>query len=168
VPGRMDRVPGQAGQPEVVVDYAHTPDALDKALAALRPLAKARGGALWCVFGCGGNRDASKRPLMGAIAHRLADQVVITSDNPRLEDPLAILQQVRAGLPVEATATVIEDRRAAITHAVLGAAANDVVLVAGKGHEDYQDVGGHKRPFLDAAVAAEALAQRTLASGRSA
>ncbi len=160
VPGRMDRVLGQAGQPEVVVDYAHTPDALDKALAALRPLAQARGGALWCVFGCGGNRDASKRPLMGAIAHRLADQVVLTSDNPRLEDPHAILQQVRAGLPADAAPAVIEDRHAAIAHAVRCAAANDVVLVAGKGHEDYQDVGGHKRPFLDAAVAEDALAQR--------
>ena len=165
VPGRMDRVPSQSGQPEVVVDYAHTPDALEKALAALRSLAQARGGALWCVFGCGGNRDASKRPLMGAIAHRLADQVVITSDNSRLEDPHAILTQVRAGLPADATPTMLEDRRAAIDHAVLRAAANDVVLVAGKGHEDYQDVGGHKRAFLDAAVAAQALAQRTLACG---
>ncbi len=159
VPGRMDRVPTAAGQPEVVVDYAHTPDALDKALGALRPLAAARGGALWCVFGCGGNRDASKRPLMGAIAERLADRVVLTSDNPRLEDPLAILAQVRAGLQ-RAPAAQIEDRAAAIAHAVQHAAADDVVLIAGKGHEDYQDAAGVKRPFLDADVAARALAAK--------
>ena len=168
VPGRMQRivvgatghrVPAGANSPEVVVDYAHTPDALDKALAALRPLTTARGGVLWCVFGCGGNRDASKRPLMGAIGHRGADRLVLTSDNPRLEDPAAILQQIRAGLPADAELTVIEDRRAAIEHVLQHAAAVDVVLIAGKGHEDYQDVAGHKRPFSDAAVAAEALAQ---------
>ena len=172
VPGRMqrvvadatvDRVPAAAGRPELVVDYAHTPDALDKALAALRPLAAARGGALWCVFGCGGNRDASKRPLMGAIAHRGADHVVLTSDNPRLEDPALILQQIRAGLPVDAGVVVIEDRRTAIAHAVRRAAAADVVLIAGKGHEAYQDMAGIKRPFSDAAVAAEALAQGVVA-----
>ena len=172
VPGRMqrvvadatvDRVPAVAGRPELVVDYAHTPDALDKALAALRPLAAARGGVLWCVFGCGGNRDASKRPLMGAIAHRGADHVVLTSDNPRLEDPALILQQIRAGLPVDAEVVVIEDRRSAIAHAVRRAAAADVVLIAGKGHEAYQDMAGIKRPFSDAAVAAEALAQGAVA-----
>jgi len=172
VPGRMqrviadataDRVLAAAGRPELVVDYAHTPDALDKALAALRPLAAARGGALWCVFGCGGNRDASKRPLMGAIAHRGADHIVLTSDNPRLEDPAVILQQIRAGLPVDAEVVVIEDRRSAIAHAVRQAAAADVVLIAGKGHEDYQDMAGVKRPFSDAAVAAEALAHGAVA-----
>ena len=160
VPGRMDRVNTTPGQPELVVDYAHTPDALDKALAALRPLAAARGGQLWCVFGCGGDRDASKRPMMGAIAHRLADVLVLTSDNPRHEKPALILAQILAGICDADAVAVIEDRRAAIAYAVASAAANDVVLVAGKGHEDYQDVAGHKRPFLDAAVAAEALAQR--------
>ncbi len=163
VPGRMDRVSTAAGQPELVVDYAHTPDALDKALAALRPLAAARGGKLWCVFGCGGGRDASKRPMMGAIAHRLADVLVLTSDNPRHEKPALILAQILAGICDADGVAVIEDRRAAITHAVASAAANDVVLVAGKGHEDTQDVAGHKRPFLDATVAAEALALRGLA-----
>ena len=172
VPGRMQRVgpddaggrvPAAPGRPEVVVDYAHTPDALDKALGALRPLAAARGGALWCVFGCGGNRDASKRPLMGAIAQRLADQLVLTSDNPRHEDPLDILQQIRAGIGADVAVLMIEDRRAAIVYAVQQAAANDVVLLAGKGHEDYQDLAGVKRPFLDAAVAAEALALRRAA-----
>jgi UDP-N-acetylmuramoyl-L-alanyl-D-glutamate--2,6-diaminopimelate ligase len=160
VPGRMDRVPASAGQPEVVVDYAHTPDALDKALAALRPLAAARGGRLWCVVGCGGNRDATKRPMMGAIAHKLADQVVLTSDNPRGEKPALILAQMLAGICSDRRVDVIEDRRAAIFHAVGQAAATDVVLLAGKGHEDTQDVDGVKRPFLDRAVAAEALAAR--------
>lgn len=163
VPGRMDRVPSPPGQPEVVVDYAHTPDALDKALGALRPLATARGGALWCVFGCGGNRDASKRPLMGAIAQRGADQIVLTSDNPRHESPVAILEQIRAGMADSPAVMVIEDRRQAIAHAVGRAAANDVVLIAGKGHEDTQDIAGVKRPFSDAAVAAQVLAQRSAA-----
>ena len=172
VPGRMQRVvagatghrvPARAHLPEVVVDYAHTPDALDKALAALRPLAAARGGVLWCVFGCGGNRDASKRPLMGAIGQRGADRLVLTSDNPRLEDPAAILRQIRAGLPADAEVMVIEDRRAAIVYAVQRAAAADVVLIAGKGHEDYQDMAGVKHPFSDVAVAAAALAQEAVA-----
>ncbi len=162
VPGRMDRVPTTAGQPEVVVDYAHTPDALEQTLGALRPLAAARGGALWCVFGCGGNRDATKRPLMGAIAERLADRVVLTSDNPRHEDPLTILAQVRAGL-LAAPAALIEDRALAIAHAVQQAAPADVVLIAGKGHEDTQDIAGMKRPFLDSRVASQALAARSAA-----
>jgi UDP-N-acetylmuramoyl-L-alanyl-D-glutamate--2,6-diaminopimelate ligase len=163
VPGRMDRVPNRTGQPELVVDYAHTPDALLKTLAALRPLATARSGVLWCVFGCGGNRDASKRPLMGAIAERLADGVVLTSDNPRHEDPAAILAQIGAGLRHPAMVHVIEDRAQAIAFAVARAAPQDVVLIAGKGHEDHQDVAGSKRPFLDSAVAAQALAARSAA-----
>ena len=160
VPGRMDRVPAGPGLPEVVVDYAHTPDALDKALGALRPLAAARGGRLWCVFGCGGNRDIAKRPLMGRIAQQGADLVVLTSDNPRDELPARILAQIRAGLDAAHPVVMIEDRRAAIGHAVLEAAAEDVVLLAGKGHEDTQEVQGIKRPFLDSAVAAQWLAQR--------
>jgi len=160
VPGRMGRVHTRADAPEVVVDYAHTPDALEKAVAALRPLAAARGGKLWCVFGCGGNRDATKRPLMGAIAQRLADEVVITSDNPRMEPPAQILADIVAGLQAPHRAITIEDRRSAIVQAITQADARDVVLLAGKGHEDYQDIGGHKRPFLDAAVAQEALALR--------
>ncbi len=164
VPGRMQRVEsGRADQPEVVVDYAHTPDALDQALRALRPLAAARGGKLWCVFGCGGNRDASKRPMMGAIAHRAADRVVVTSDNPRAESACLILAQILAGMPSTAGVAVIEDRRAAIAHAVADAAPADVVLVAGKGHEDYQEVAGSKRPFSDLAVAAQALRDRLTA-----
>ena len=150
--------------PEVVVDYAHTPDALEKALAALAPLAKARGGVLWCVFGCGGNRDAAKRPLMGAIACRLAGRVVVTSDNPRLESPDLILAQILAGAIGHDEIDVIEKRAEAIAHAVGSAAAEDVVLIAGKGHEDYQDIGGAKFPFSDAAQAAKALAGRISAA----
>lgn len=161
VPGRMQRIAATAaGQPELVVDYAHTPDALDKAIAALRPLADARGGRLWCVFGCGGNRDATKRPLMGAIAKRLADRVVVTSDNPRHENPAQILAQILVGISATEGVDVIEDRRAAIAHAVAEADARDVVLVAGKGHEDYQEIAGVKHPFLDAQVAADALRLR--------
>lgn len=147
--------------PEVVVDYAHTPDALEKALLALQPFAAARGGKLWCVFGCGGNRDAGKRPLMGALAQALAQQVVLTSDNPRTEAPAFILLQIVAGLAGnQQRVKVIEDRRAAIAHAVRHAAARDVILIAGKGHEDYQEIGGVKHPFSDVAEARVALQRR--------
>jgi UDP-N-acetylmuramoyl-L-alanyl-D-glutamate--2,6-diaminopimelate ligase len=155
VPGRLQRV--GTGAPEVVVDYAHTPDALDKVLQALRPLAAARGGRLWCVFGCGGNRDASKRQLMGGIAERGADRVVVTSDNPRHEDPDVILAQIVAGIAAPGAVSVLADRRAAIRLAVRGAAVNDVVLIAGKGHEDYQDIAGVKHPFSDATETLQAL-----------
>ncbi|MBG6080900.1 UDP-N-acetylmuramoyl-L-alanyl-D-glutamate--2,6-diaminopimelate ligase [Rubrivivax gelatinosus] len=159
VPGRMQRVPGQ--DVEVVVDYAHTPDALEKVLQALRPLAGARGGQLWCVFGCGGNRDATKRPLMGAIAARLADRVVATSDNPRDEAPCFILSQILAGVAGHDEVDVIEDRHEAIAFAVANAAPGDVVLLAGKGHEDYQEIKGVRRPFSDETEARAALARRT-------
>jgi len=161
VPGRLQRVAG--ADVEVVVDYAHTPDALEKVLHALRPLANARGGRLWCLFGCGGNRDAGKRPLMGAIAARGADHVVITSDNPRDEVPSVILAQILAGVTGHDEVDVIEDRRAAIHGAVREAAAGDVVLLAGKGHEDYQEVAGVKRPFSDLEEALTALQQRARA-----
>lgn len=160
VPGRMQRVGEGEGAPQVVVDYAHTPDALDKVLQTLQPLAQARGGKLWCVFGCGGDRDAGKRPLMGAIAARLAQQVVVTSDNPRFEPAQTILQQIAAGLPSNASHLIIEDRRQAIHAAVKQADARDVIVIAGKGHEDYQEIAGVKRPFSDVAEAEKALAQR--------
>jgi UDP-N-acetylmuramoyl-L-alanyl-D-glutamate--2,6-diaminopimelate ligase len=161
VPGRLQRVAAAAaGQPEVVVDYAHTPDALEKVLMALRPLAAARGGRLHCVFGCGGNRDASKRPLMGAIAHRLADAVVLTSDNPRDEAPGLILSQILAGVGGDHEVAVIEDRHEAIAGTIADAAAEDVILLAGKGHETYQEVAGVRRPFSDEAEALAALRQR--------
>ncbi len=160
VPGRMQRVPTEGAAPEVVVDYAHTPDALEKALTALQPLAAARGGELWCVFGCGGNRDAAKRPLMGALAQRLAQHTIVTSDNPRHEEPRAILAQITAGMNGANQPWVIADRRDAIVRAVQSAAAHDVILVAGKGHEDYQDIAGVKHPFDDVTEARHALAQR--------
>jgi UDP-N-acetylmuramoyl-L-alanyl-D-glutamate--2,6-diaminopimelate ligase len=166
VPGRMQRVVhgdgrdhGLAAGPAVVVDYAHTPDALDKALIALQPLARQRGGRLWCVFGCGGNRDPGKRPVMGAIAVRHADTVVVTSDNPRDEDPAAIIDQIVAGVPPQAAQT-IEDRRAAIAYTVANASADDVILLAGKGHEDYQEIRGVKRPFSDVDEARRGLVAR--------
>jgi UDP-N-acetylmuramoyl-L-alanyl-D-glutamate--2,6-diaminopimelate ligase len=171
VPGRLQRVAavaamGEGLQPAVVVDYAHTPDALDKALQALAPLAQARGGQLWCVFGCGGDRDASKRPLMGQAAVRGAAHVVVTSDNPRSEDPARILAQVMAGARQSQAAAAtrslqaIEDRRAAIVHAVRQAAPEDVVLIAGKGHEQTQEIAGVKHPFCDVAEATAALQAR--------
>jgi UDP-N-acetylmuramoyl-L-alanyl-D-glutamate--2,6-diaminopimelate ligase len=143
----------------VAVDYAHTPDALDHALQALRPLAQARGGKLWCVFGCGGDRDASKRPLMGAIADKLADQVVVTSDNPRSEKPEAIIAHILLGLPSCNTLVVQSDRALAIAQTIQDAAAQDVVLLAGKGHEATQEIAGIKRAFSDREHAAAALQQ---------
>jgi UDP-N-acetylmuramoyl-L-alanyl-D-glutamate--2,6-diaminopimelate ligase len=155
VPGRLEKVGGGA-LPLVVVDYAHTPDALEKALAALRPMASQRGGQLWCVFGCGGDRDPGKRPLMAAVAARLADHVIVTSDNPRSEAPAAIIAQVMAGSGGAAEA--IEDRQVAIFAAVHHASAGDVVLLAGKGHEAYQEIAGVRHPFDDREVARAALA----------
>jgi UDP-N-acetylmuramyl-tripeptide synthetase len=163
VPGRMQRVAAEPEQPEVVVDYAHTPDALEKALLALRPLATARQGRLWCVFGCGGNRDATKRPLMGAIAQRLADQVIVTSDNPRDEAPQAIIDQIVLGAIGAVPVQVQADRRVAIAQAVGRADARDVVLLAGKGHEDYQEIAGQRLPFSDLQVAQAALEVRAAA-----
>jgi UDP-N-acetylmuramoyl-L-alanyl-D-glutamate--2,6-diaminopimelate ligase len=158
VPGRMECL-GGVEAPLVAVDYAHTPDALDHALAALRPLVQARGGKLWCVFGCGGDRDSSKRPLMGAIAAKLADQVVVTSDNPRSEKPEAIIAQILLGLPSCQTLDVQSDRALAIADTIARAASQDVVLVAGKGHEATQEIAGIKTAFSDRAHASAALAQ---------
>lgn len=136
--------------PLVVVDYAHTPDALTRALEALRLTANVRQGKLWCVFGCGGHRDAGKRPLMGAIALRCADQIVVTSDNPRDESPEAIISEIVQDMPDALTQVRIEaDRAQAILLAVLGAKENDVVLIAGKGHETYQEIGTARTPFDD-------------------
>lgn len=167
VPGRMEAISGE-GEPLVVVDYAHTPDALDKVLGALRPVAQSRGGQLWCVFGCGGDRDASKRPLMGQVVQQYADHVVVTSDNPRSEDPLAIINQICQGLPTRHTALVQPDRGQAIAHALHHAAAQDVLLLAGKGHEPYQDIEGVRMPFSDAAHAVQALAERQIRWQRAA
>ena len=159
VPGRMQQL-GGAGQPLVAVDYAHTPDALAQALAALAPMAAQRGGRLWCVFGCGGNRDAAKRPLMGAVAQQGAERVIVTSDNPRGEAPAAIIQQILAGTIASTHIEAEPDRATAIAQAIAGAEARDVLLIAGKGHEDYQETAGVRRPFSDLEHARAALARR--------
>ncbi len=162
VPGRMQQL-GGAGQPLVVVDYAHTPDALAQALAALAPMATQRGGRLVCVFGCGGNRDAAKRPLMGAAAQAGADRVVVTSDNPRGEAPEAIIEQILRGLRPGPHVQSEPDRARAIAQAIAAAGARDVLLIAGKGHEDYQEIGGVRQPFSDLEHARAALARRAAA-----
>ncbi len=160
VPGRMERV-ALPGQPLAVVDYAHTPDALDKALVGLRPLAAQRGGALWCVFGCGGDRDATKRPLMAAVAETQADRVVITSDNPRSEKPAAIIGQILLGLSAPDAAQVEPDRARAIAETLAQAAPADVVLIAGKGHEAWQEADGVRTEFSDRIHALGALQRRS-------
>ena len=162
VNGRMQRLGGrlQNDEPLVVIDYAHTPDALEKTLEALRPMAAARGGELICMFGCGGDRDATKRPLMGAIAERLADGVVVTSDNPRSEDPQKILDQIAIGMKDPSKARRIEDRASAILQAIRSAAREDVIVLAGKGHEATQEIMGKKRAFSDQDHARLALAAR--------
>ena len=154
VPGRMQRL-GGAAQPTVIVDYAHTPDALEKALKTLRPLAT---GKLCCVFGCGGGRDKGKRPLMGGVAAALADRVIVTSDNPRHEEPAEIVADILAGMPPGQVS--ILDRAQAIRAAIAQADAADVVLIAGKGHEDYQEIRGERLPFSDYELASQALAAR--------
>lgn len=164
VPGRMERVVADSG-PATFVDFAHTPDALKRALETLRPLTR---GALWVVFGCGGDRDREKRPIMGKIAAKLADQIVLTSDNPRNEPPEAIIDAIEAGVR-EVRGTVgrgVEswlrqvDRAQAIELALQSASGDDVVLIAGKGHETYQEIAGERRPFDDREVAALALSRR--------
>ncbi|HEX5304995.1 MAG TPA: UDP-N-acetylmuramoyl-L-alanyl-D-glutamate--2,6-diaminopimelate ligase [Dyella sp.] len=154
VNGRMNRLGDGQRQPLVVIDYAHTPDALEQALTALRAHCA---GKLLCVFGCGGERDAGKRPVMGAIAERLADVAIVTDDNPRNEDGDAIVAQIVAGFAEPARARVQRDREAAIRLALSLARAGDVLLVAGKGHETYQEGAQGKRPFDDLAVARAAL-----------
>ena len=162
VPGRMERVLAGANDdlPAVLVDYAHTPDGLDNALQACRPFTR---GRLICVFGCGGDRDRSKRPQMGAIAARLADAVVVTSDNPRTEDPQGILDDVLAGIPAGTELQVEADRASAIASAIAEAGPDDLVLIAGKGHEDYQILGTTKVHFDDREEAEMALRRRTAA-----
>ena len=156
-PGRMQAVGGE-NRPLVVVDYAHTPDALEKALSTLRETATARGGKLVCIFGCGGERDPGKRPLMGAVAESLADSVVLTSDNPRSEEPQAILAAIRAGMKTQPL--VEPDRARAIRGAILSAAPGDTLLLAGKGHEPYQEASGVRHPFSDIEQAQSALEAR--------
>jgi len=169
-PGRLQRV-ARAGaaadgaEPLAIVDYAHTPDAIAKALQALRPIARARGGRLWIVFGAGGDRDRGKRPVMAAAAAAAADAIVLTSDNPRGEDAECILDDLAGGIPSGIAFDRLADRGAAV-HATLGrAAAADVVLIAGKGHENYQEIAGRRLPYSDAAAASAALDARAARTG---
>jgi UDP-N-acetylmuramoyl-L-alanyl-D-glutamate--2,6-diaminopimelate ligase len=153
-PGRMEVLGGPPNRPWVVIDYAHTPDALSRVLATLE---SAVTGELTCVFGCGGDRDRGKRPLMGTVAADLADRIVLTDDNPRSEDPAAIVSEIRQGVGEHPRVSVVHDRRSALKTAIERARPGDVVLVAGKGHEAEQLVGNERRPFSDRAVAAELL-----------
>jgi UDP-N-acetylmuramoyl-L-alanyl-D-glutamate--2,6-diaminopimelate ligase len=153
-PGRVERFGHRPGTPLVVVDYAHTPDALEQVLLALREHGPRR---LWCVFGCGGNRDRGKRPQMGRIAETLADVVILTDDNPRHELPEAIIDEIRAGMRTRPR--VMRDRKAAIALAVAEAGVEDIVLVAGKGHEDYQQFGDSRIPYSDRQVVRELLGE---------
>ncbi len=152
--GRVQRLGGGAA-PLVVVDYAHTPDALEKVLEALRPHAS---GRLLCLFGCGGDRDRGKRPLMAAVAERLADAVLVTDDNPRSEDPGQIVADIRAGFSEPERVEFMHGRGQAIGHLIASAQVGDVVLLAGKGHEDYQEIDGVRQPFSDLNEASQALA----------
>ena len=155
VAGRMQTLGGK-DKPTVVVDYAHTPDALEKVLQALREVTAPVGGKVICVFGCGGDRDRGKRPMMGTVASKLADECIITSDNPRSESPKAIIDAILFGVEGDAY-QIVEDRAHAITRAVSSARAEDTVLVAGKGHEDYQEINGVKHPFSDSELVRRAL-----------
>jgi UDP-N-acetylmuramoyl-L-alanyl-D-glutamate--2,6-diaminopimelate ligase len=159
VSGRMERFGGDGLCPLVVVDYAHTPQALEQALQALRGHAA---GRLWCVFGCGGERDPGKRPLMGTIAERYADNIIVTNDNPRGEQPRQIMRDILAGTHYPDRTSVIEDRHSAIQQAITAAAATDIVLIAGKGHEDYQLIGEQRLPFSDREVVSQCLVEWAL------
>lgn len=156
-PGRMERI-GGLGEPLVVVDYAHTPDALENALASLRDVATARGGKLGVVFGCGGDRDSGKRAEMGEVAERLADRVLVTSDNPRSEAPAQIIRDIVAGMKNQPE--IVVDRNESILRAIREAGELDVILLAGKGHESYQEIAGVRTPFSDIEQAQAALALR--------
>jgi len=160
-PGRMQLL-GGINTPLVVVDYAHSPDALEKVLTTLRETATVRGGKLLCVFGCGGDRDAGKRPLMGTIAEQRADTVVVTSDNPRSEDPLSIIAAIRSGM--QQTPIIEADRARAIAQTITQAGDCDVILLAGKGHEPYQEIAGVRLPFSDSDTAKSALEGRRAAT----
>ena len=153
--GRMQRL-GGVRQPLVVVDYAHTPDALEKVLEALRPHVK---GRLLCLFGCGGDRDSGKRPLMAAVVERLADGVLVTDDNPRTESPQQIFSDIRAGFIAPDKVQFVHGRGQAIAQLIAAASADDVLVLAGKGHEDYQEINGERQPFSDLVEAAKALVE---------
>jgi len=155
VPGRMQRL-GDTWQPTVIVDYAHTPDALEKVLQALREANQATGGKLICVFGCGGDRDRGKRAMMGTVAEKFSDHCIVTSDNPRSEDPRDIIAGIVSGMSKE-NHQILPERADAIKDAISHAGQGDTVLIAGKGHEDYQEINGVRHPFSDVLVAQRAL-----------
>jgi len=154
IAGRMEKFTGSTEQPMVIVDYAHTPDALEKALLAVREHST---NMIWCVFGCGGDRDKEKRPLMGQVASKLADFIILTNDNPRTESPEEIITGIKSGM--SSTPKVIYDREDAIRYAITNAGNDDVVLIAGKGHETYQQIGDRKIAFSDREVVSEMLRQ---------
>jgi UDP-N-acetylmuramoyl-L-alanyl-D-glutamate--2,6-diaminopimelate ligase len=163
VDGRMAVVGTESGVTSVV-DYAHTPDGLKNALQAVRQHTK---GKVWCVFGCGGNRDQGKRPLMAEVAESLADKVIVTDDNPRLENADDIVRQIMFGFSRREQVIIERDRAAAIESAIAGANSGDVVLIAGKGHESYQDIGGQQMAFSDIEQAGLALRRRRLVASSS-
>jgi UDP-N-acetylmuramoyl-L-alanyl-D-glutamate--2,6-diaminopimelate ligase len=153
-PGRMELVKSGRGKPTVIVDFAHSPDSLGKALEAVRDHSN---GQIWCVFGCGGERDRGKRGSMGAIASSLADHAIVTDDNPRSEDPQQIIADIIAGMDSNDGIQIVRDRGKAIDIAIRSAGTDDVVLIAGKGHESVQLIGDQKRAFSDSAAARSAL-----------
>lgn len=155
VPGRLQALGGQK-EPLIIVDFAHTPDALEQALLTVREFCQ---GETWCIFGCGGGRDRGKRSLMGQVAEKYADHIVLTDDNPRHEDARTIIVEIMQGLDKPQRVIIEHDRRKAIAHALYHANAQDVILIAGKGHEQYQEIGQEKRPFSDALIAQSLLAQ---------
>jgi UDP-N-acetylmuramoyl-L-alanyl-D-glutamate--2,6-diaminopimelate ligase len=165
IPGRLERIPNGRGF-HLLVDYAHKPGALEGALGTARELAKASGGRVLVVFGCGGERDKGKRPEMGKIASLLADEAIATSDNPRSEKPESILQEIRAGVQAAGrTATFIVDRREAMAEAIRRARPGDVVLIAGKGHEKVQVFADREEPFDDRVVATDILGSQAPSDG---
>src|SRR3970282_1988436 len=145
-------------RPRFIVDFAHTPDALEQVLSGLKASCQ---GKLYCVFGCGGDRDKGKRPLMGMMAEKYADGIIITSDNPRYEDPEEIIKDILAGINNRDHVTIDIDRESAIQNTIKAASINDVVLIAGKGHENYQELAGVRRPFSDQDVVRKTLEIRT-------
>jgi UDP-N-acetylmuramoyl-L-alanyl-D-glutamate--2,6-diaminopimelate ligase len=149
VKGRMELVSQSSSAPMAIVDFAHTPDALEQVLKTLHVMATERQGQLWCVFGCGGDRDATKRPVMGRIAEKYADHVMVTSDNPRSESPEKIIAEILSGFENSDQAQINPDRATAILQTIRQAKAQDIVLVAGKGHEETQEIAGKKHPFSD-------------------
>ena len=156
VKGRLEVVPTD-GDYSIIIDYSHKPDALEKVLKILRPITK---GRLMCLFGCGGDRDKLKRPIMGRISEELADLSIVTSDNPRTEEPMAIIEEIVSGMSKKNSYKIICDREEAIRWAIDNAHSGDVILLAGKGHEDYQVVGHEKRHMDEREIVAEHLAKR--------